>query len=1177
VSEPLEPSAPAPGAWEKAIDPALSERLLRPATQPGVVRRGMLQSVIARASRLSQPVPLLGAILQRQGVHPGRVPQIPVVHARPAEPALPTSAAPVTHLPSPAERPVQRTPVVTPNPVAPPADSAAPLPFAQPIAPAEPGQTRGAPSADSTASAPSIDAVAPTGDVQRAEAPSASGDSVPPSSSTPEGTSEAPPTAGATTATDGHDGGTADAASPPVVPHAAPSVDLPVSEAAGAELIHRTAAEPIAESPAPATASSDPTPGAPAEGGSAVADPGDNSVPGPVIALPPPAGSPAPLLQRSADDSVSVEASAGAESPPPADSATPAPAHALSTDNVDPADLNIPAPGRVDSIVSPFGPTPPEGGSVPVVEPSAPAATDGAPPLLVFRVASNGSDAQSAAGDAAPQPAAPATASPTPPTLIQRTPADSVPPTSSATPDASAAAPSTAPAPGVSSEAPPTTPEAGATGGEPQHEHANVDHHMPPLRQVIVQKPAAAEISDSVEAVQRMVADVEGEEPVDFDGGVLASAAEEGAAPPIVPGSAPGDSLQRSADSDLVLAVAPAPTNSASTGSASADTRSGSGSTDRSSAGSDSAASAVPVAVAPSPAPDAAATIQRTESTVDVSASAPVIAAVDALSATPSVADQDVPVTGIGEENVPVVQASAGSESIQRAAAPEMVLATGGAPVEAVSSDPAPVVGIGSSGGTAGSVESAAPPIPVVQASGPGNSLQRALAEALVLASASASASSDADVPVVSVDATSPRRTVQRAPMEPPPGTVDAAPSTNGDASVPVVPAAAAAGETLGAAPDMIHRESVEGVPVASAGSASPAPVGVATVDGGVSAEPAVVATTVAAGDAPLSSGAAADLVQRSPASSDDEPTSGSASASSAAPAVVAAAAPAAGGSAIGATARSAALPYVLPAAFGASAGAAANGSVAVGTIQRSALADSAALPVVTVSRRAAVVGSSSTTGPASAPPMRVLADGAREAVEMPLAVGEMAAGEPAIQRASDAAAQRMAEAASTETPAEAGAVLTLASPAADGQRGEASRAGVVSAAAFEAARSGRVQRSLALAHRTPAARETPPQTARPVPAAGTSESTGGVAFGQMPSPLAAGAPAMIQRQTPSAGAETETPGAQTSPPPGGPPAELPTVSAQSEKSQVDVGDLANRVYELLVRRLLSERRQQGW
>jgi hypothetical protein len=55
---------------------------------------------------------------------------------------------------------------------------------------------------------------------------------------------------------------------------------------------------------------------------------------------------------------------------------------------------------------------------------------------------------------------------------------------------------------------------------------------------------------------------------------------------------------------------------------------------------------------------------------------------------------------------------------------------------------------------------------------------------------------------------------------------------------------------------------------------------------------------------------------------------------------------------------------------------------------------------------------------------------------------------------------------------------------------------------------------------------------------------------------------------------------ATPTPPPGAPPAELPTMTARgSEPAEggAQVGRLADQVYEILVRRLNSERRQRGW
>ncbi|MDB4950488.1 MAG: hypothetical protein JWM27_3137, partial [Gemmatimonadetes bacterium] len=91
--------------------------------------------------------------------------------------------------------------------------------------------------------------------------------------------------------------------------------------------------------------------------------------------------------------------------------------------------------------------------------------------------------------------------------------------------------------------------------------------------------------------------------------------------------------------------------------------------------------------------------------------------------------------------------------------------------------------------------------------------------------------------------------------------------------------------------------------------------------------------------------------------------------------------------------------------------------------------------------------------------------------------------------------------------------------------------------------------------------------------AAGAGGIGGGTAYGQPLSGLAAAAPPMVQRQAQGA---PESAGGSAGPVDAAP--ELPTVSAQAEAPQgPDVGAIANQVYELLVRRLVSERRQRGW
>jgi hypothetical protein len=152
-----------------------------------------------------------------------------------------------------------------------------------------------------------------------------------------------------------------------------------------------------------------------------------------------------------------------------------------------------------------------------------------------------------------------------------------------------------------------------------------------------------------------------------------------------------------------------------------------------------------------------------------------------------------------------------------------------------------------------------------------------------------------------------------------------------------------------------------------------------------------------------------------------------------------------------------------------------------------------------------------------------------------------------------------------------------------------ASQAGVVSAAAFQAGRASGRGRGLPLVQRASAGRGVQAERgpALTYAARGTAEARAafstaasalatGAAFSGAASALAASAPAMIQRCGPVAEAGGGS-GSGVSIP-AGPAPEVPAVPLPEPREDgVDVSLIARQVYEILVRRLVSERRQRGW
>ena len=85
-------------AWRNALNPSLIQRLMRPATQPGLVRAYPTQAILARTQRLHDRLPLLATLTQRHGAGEVLQPQTaPIVYAQrsPSETSsLDTAAAP---------------------------------------------------------------------------------------------------------------------------------------------------------------------------------------------------------------------------------------------------------------------------------------------------------------------------------------------------------------------------------------------------------------------------------------------------------------------------------------------------------------------------------------------------------------------------------------------------------------------------------------------------------------------------------------------------------------------------------------------------------------------------------------------------------------------------------------------------------------------------------------------------------------------------------------------------------------------------------------------------------------------------------------------------------------------------------------------------------------------------
>jgi hypothetical protein len=112
----MEEQATAEQSWQEALDPRLTQRLLRPAVQPGLARSQLAGAILARSQRLTGRLPLLGQVVQRyrtgEYLAAG---QVPIVYARLRSDDLePAGALTLQLKASPPQRPVARARVTPP-------------------------------------------------------------------------------------------------------------------------------------------------------------------------------------------------------------------------------------------------------------------------------------------------------------------------------------------------------------------------------------------------------------------------------------------------------------------------------------------------------------------------------------------------------------------------------------------------------------------------------------------------------------------------------------------------------------------------------------------------------------------------------------------------------------------------------------------------------------------------------------------------------------------------------------------------------------------------------------------------------------------------------------------------------------------------------------------------------
>jgi hypothetical protein len=103
-------------SWQEALDLPLTQRLLRPAVQPGLARSQLAGAILARSQRLTGHLPLLGQVVQRyRTAEDLAAGQVPIVYARPRfDDVGPPGALAVPLEASPPQRPVAQARVAPP-------------------------------------------------------------------------------------------------------------------------------------------------------------------------------------------------------------------------------------------------------------------------------------------------------------------------------------------------------------------------------------------------------------------------------------------------------------------------------------------------------------------------------------------------------------------------------------------------------------------------------------------------------------------------------------------------------------------------------------------------------------------------------------------------------------------------------------------------------------------------------------------------------------------------------------------------------------------------------------------------------------------------------------------------------------------------------------------------------
>jgi hypothetical protein len=87
-------SASNPPAWQAALDPRLTRRLMRPLQRPGVIGTRLARSVVSRFERMAGGFPLLPRLSQRwSSPEASAAGQVPIVYAQPAQPPVEANAA----------------------------------------------------------------------------------------------------------------------------------------------------------------------------------------------------------------------------------------------------------------------------------------------------------------------------------------------------------------------------------------------------------------------------------------------------------------------------------------------------------------------------------------------------------------------------------------------------------------------------------------------------------------------------------------------------------------------------------------------------------------------------------------------------------------------------------------------------------------------------------------------------------------------------------------------------------------------------------------------------------------------------------------------------------------------------------------------------------------------------